>query len=239
MKCPDFCALQLMFAVSLVLVTLLFTLRSVEAGEHNNKGGSADAPELPLDIDISNGNGPAVDSKADATPGCGCNKLSRDNLVSKSPDVADDGNIGTCHSDSSKEKKCEMPVENKLLEKDADIDNEVSVEIDEEDVPNVQKTSVDVDGDKVADTPKKTKDPLTPADIKMHLSILKTNPMVKISGGNFFMGTAKSFIAPDGESPMRETKVNTFYIDKKEVSNAEFAIFVATTDYETEVSGKI
>lgn len=73
-------------------------------------------------------------------------------------------------------------------------------------------------------------------DRALTLSVLRSNPMVKIPGGTFFMGTDKPFIPADGESPLRETLIDTFYLDKMETSNAEFARFVAETNYTTEVS---
>lgn len=63
------------------------------------------------------------------------------------------------------------------------------------------------------------------------------NEMVFLRGGTFTMGTAKPILPPDGEGPAREVKVQDFYIDKYEVSNAEFGLFVEQTGYETEAEG--
>jgi len=55
--------------------------------------------------------------------------------------------------------------------------------------------------------------------------------MVLISGGKFLMGTT------DGmpyESPVHEVAVKSFWIDKHEVTVAEFARFIAATGYQTE-----
>ena len=63
----------------------------------------------------------------------------------------------------------------------------------------------------------------------------RTNEMVFVGGGNFHMGTNKPVFIADGEGPERQVKVNSFYLDKYEVSNKEFEIFVAETKYKTEV----
>lgn len=67
------------------------------------------------------------------------------------------------------------------------------------------------------------------------VDILKSNPMIKIDGGKFFMGTAQTSLPQDGEGPLREVTMKSFYLDSKEVSNAEFNCFVETTGYNTEV----
>ena len=56
-----------------------------------------------------------------------------------------------------------------------------------------------------------------------------------IKGGKFTMGTDKPFLPMDGEGPAREVKVDSFYMDIYEVSNAEFELFVNNTGYVTEV----
>ena len=55
-------------------------------------------------------------------------------------------------------------------------------------------------------------------------------PMVKISGGNFIMGADPR--DPE-EGPPRRVAVETFWIDSHELTNAEFARFVAATGYRT------
>lgn len=62
----------------------------------------------------------------------------------------------------------------------------------------------------------------------------RTNQMVFIPGGTFTMGTDKPIFAADGEAPARQVKVDPFYMDKYEVSNAEFELFVNQTGYKTE-----
>lgn len=53
---------------------------------------------------------------------------------------------------------------------------------------------------------------------------------VRIEGGTFMMGQAEVYAE---EGPVRETRVDTFWIDPHEVTNAQFAAFVAATEYLT------
>lgn len=62
--------------------------------------------------------------------------------------------------------------------------------------------------------------------------------MVPIPAGVFMMGTDEPEIRQDGEWPARRVRVNLFYMDQYEVSNAEFEKFVNSTGYVTEVRGK-
>jgi sulfatase modifying factor 1 len=62
-----------------------------------------------------------------------------------------------------------------------------------------------------------------------------TAGMVKLDGGPFLMGTDTSEGFPaDGEGPVREVTVDSFYIDAYPVTNAAFAEFVSATGYQTE-----
>ncbi|XP_046371784.1 formylglycine-generating enzyme-like [Haliotis rufescens] len=65
----------------------------------------------------------------------------------------------------------------------------------------------------------------------------RTNKMVPIPGGKFTMGTDKPVFQADGEGPARKVKVDAFYLDKYEVSNAEFELFVNQSGYKTEAEG--
>ncbi|MFD1172384.1 formylglycine-generating enzyme family protein [Oceanobacillus picturae] len=59
--------------------------------------------------------------------------------------------------------------------------------------------------------------------------------MILIKGGKFLMGTQeKAGFPEDGEGPIRNIKVNSFYIDPHTVTNASFARFVEETGYRTE-----
>lgn len=58
--------------------------------------------------------------------------------------------------------------------------------------------------------------------------------MVLIKGGSFSIGTNKPIIAPDGEAPERRIRVDNFYMDQFEVSNADFAHFVQQNGYQTD-----
>ncbi|WP_240155219.1 formylglycine-generating enzyme family protein [Chitinophaga sp. Cy-1792] len=58
------------------------------------------------------------------------------------------------------------------------------------------------------------------------------NKMVLIPGGTFAMGADDNTGSPD-EYPKHNVKLDSFYIDEHEVTNAEFAVFVAQTGYVT------
>lgn len=60
------------------------------------------------------------------------------------------------------------------------------------------------------------------------------NNMVLLNGKKFKMGTNKPFIQADGEAPERDVTVDSFYFDRYEISNDDFADFVRTTGYRTE-----
>ncbi|BFZ08163.1 hypothetical protein BsWGS_11202 [Bradybaena similaris] len=62
----------------------------------------------------------------------------------------------------------------------------------------------------------------------------RTNEMVYIPGGTFTMGTNEPVFVADGEMPARRVTLDSFYMDKYEVSNAEFERFVTVTNYKTE-----
>lgn len=64
----------------------------------------------------------------------------------------------------------------------------------------------------------------------------RTNEMVYIERGTFTMGTNEPVFPVDGENPARKVTVDSFYLDKHEVSNAEFQRFVEDTNYVTEVN---
>jgi len=59
--------------------------------------------------------------------------------------------------------------------------------------------------------------------------------MVKLSGGPFRMGTDDDVGFPqDGEGPAREVTVDPVYVDRYQVTNAEFLEFVRETGYTTD-----
>lgn len=64
----------------------------------------------------------------------------------------------------------------------------------------------------------------------------RTNEMLFIERATFTMGTNEPVFPVDGEGPARKVTVDSFYLDKHEVSNAEFQRFVEDTNYVTEVS---
>ncbi len=62
-----------------------------------------------------------------------------------------------------------------------------------------------------------------------------TANMVRLAGGSFLMGTNDALGFPeDGEGPVRKVTVDGFYVDAHSVTNAEFAVFVTATDYQTD-----
>ena len=59
--------------------------------------------------------------------------------------------------------------------------------------------------------------------------------MVLLSGGPFAMGAEDSWAYPDdGEGPVREVRIGSFWIDVCAVSNAQFTQFVESTRFTTE-----
>ena len=62
-----------------------------------------------------------------------------------------------------------------------------------------------------------------------------TEGMIKLDGGRFLMGTdaAEGFPA-DGEGPVREVTLDSFYMDASPVTNEQFAEFIRNTGYRTE-----
>ena len=65
-------------------------------------------------------------------------------------------------------------------------------------------------------------------------TVAVTNDMVLINGGKFLMGTGSGM---PFETPVHEVKLEYFYIDRHEVTVAEFEKFVDATGYRTEAEG--
>lgn len=64
---------------------------------------------------------------------------------------------------------------------------------------------------------------------------VSTSGMVKLSGGSFLMGTDdKEGFPEDGEGPVREVTLDSFYIDATTVTNQQFAEFIKATNYQTD-----
>jgi len=61
-----------------------------------------------------------------------------------------------------------------------------------------------------------------------------TARMVEILAGSFQMGTNDAGFPEDGEGPVREVELDTYYIDRHAVTNAEFIQFVKDTGYTTD-----
>lgn len=63
----------------------------------------------------------------------------------------------------------------------------------------------------------------------------RTGTMVRLHGGTFQMGTDSGAGFPqDGEGPVRDVTVDSFYIDRYAVTNAQFLKFVKETGYTTD-----
>lgn len=58
--------------------------------------------------------------------------------------------------------------------------------------------------------------------------------MVLIPSGTYYIGTDKPVFVEDSEAPERPVKMDEFYLDKFEVSNAKFKKFIDATNYVTE-----
>ncbi|PSP92732.1 serine/threonine protein phosphatase [Halobacteriales archaeon QS_4_62_28] len=77
-------------------------------------------------------------------------------------------------------------------------------------------------------SPRRATDPATPDDDR-------TTAMVRLEGGTFTMGTDSDVGFPaDGEGPARDVTVDSFYVDRYAVTNAQFLDFVRETDYTTD-----
>ena len=73
----------------------------------------------------------------------------------------------------------------------------------------------------------------TPSRINFHKK--KHSKMIPIKGGNFLMGSdSKAVFKEDGEGPVREIEVESFYLSETAVTNTEFATFVRETKYRTD-----
>lgn len=61
-----------------------------------------------------------------------------------------------------------------------------------------------------------------------------TENMVLVKGATFEMGTNEPHFPTDFEGPVKNVTLKSFYLDKYEVSNGDFAKFVKETGYRTE-----
>ncbi len=62
-----------------------------------------------------------------------------------------------------------------------------------------------------------------------------TDGMVRLEAGPFVMGTdSRAAWASDGEGPVREVMVRSFFVDACSVTNAQFERFIAETHHETD-----
>ena len=79
--------------------------------------------------------------------------------------------------------------------------------------------------------PKSSESDKTPESAGSFLTEVDTG-MVLIESGSFVMGSDEAY-AETHESPALEVYVKSFYIDRTEVTNAQFARFVEATGYQT------
>ena len=62
-----------------------------------------------------------------------------------------------------------------------------------------------------------------------------SDEMVLLGGGPFLSGSDDPWVYPsDGEGPVREVSLSSFWVDRFAVSNEDFAEFVEATGYATE-----
>jgi sulfatase modifying factor 1 len=62
-----------------------------------------------------------------------------------------------------------------------------------------------------------------------------TSGMVRLEGGPFLMGTEDAdAVQRDGEGPIRECRVDPFYVDRHTVTNIQFQEFIQASGYVTE-----
>jgi len=71
--------------------------------------------------------------------------------------------------------------------------------------------------------------PIPPTRVGVHLGAL-----CDILGGSGLIGTDHPVIKPDGEGPLRRSKIKPFSMGQTPVGNSEFATFVAKTSFLSE-----
>ena len=175
-------------------------------------------------------------STVNAEKTCGCDKLNRNHLEARA--ATDESDQASCLSSQDQCEKVQPPASKDTDDHNNKDDNTGSLsDADDEDVTvHVEEEIDSSSAKKYAKASNQNLNNYPNSYDKDTLKVLLSNPMVKIEGGNFFMGTEQVFIPQDGESPMRPVLVNQFYMDTKEVSNAEFSRFVAATNHKTEVN---
>jgi formylglycine-generating enzyme required for sulfatase activity len=78
---------------------------------------------------------------------------------------------------------------------------------------------------------------LTKNSVEIYAEQSTHDGMVYIPGGTFIMGGDSAWGAPD-EFPLHEVKISPFYMDRHEVTNAQFNEFVKATGYVTTAEWK-
>ena len=77
--------------------------------------------------------------------------------------------------------------------------------------------------------------PANESSLPLSLDAGSTEGMVRIEGGAFRMGAegAECWVA-DGEGPVREISLDSYFLDRTAVTNEAFAAFMETTGYQSE-----
>ena len=71
--------------------------------------------------------------------------------------------------------------------------------------------------------------------VEKKIAVISTDNMIKLPGGKFLMGTNdEEGFTEDGEGPIREVTLDSFYIDENTVTNFQFTKFIDDTGYKTE-----
>ena len=82
-----------------------------------------------------------------------------------------------------------------------------------------------------ARTSQSTADPSSPATATDNQTRIEREGMVLINGGKFLMGTEDGM---SYEAPVHEVTIKSFWMDRHEVTVAEFSMFVSATGYKTD-----
>lgn len=71
--------------------------------------------------------------------------------------------------------------------------------------------------------------------IEKKSAVISTDDMIELPGGKFLMGTNdKEGFSDDGEGPVREITLDSFYINATTVTNLQFYDFINATGYKTD-----
>ncbi len=209
-----------LLAFNLVLLFAVCCLLGLSSSEETNASPPEEVSSSPIEQadtetdqqDVGQDGPEAGDSDpepaGDGKEGCGCAAASRSNLTPKEGDQPEEA-----QSEAEAQPKEEAQSEEAQPEEEGE---DGIVEDDDEEDSKTAAQKYTAVANAISSYP-------------------RTNQMVKIAGGTFYLGTDSPIIIADGEAPSRRTDVDTFWFDVHEVSNAEFELFVNSTGYVTEV----